>query len=200
MLNRIIFLLLSISILSSCQDNSLFKEEPTTTDPVIRARELNDSAIDLVSENIKNSDAALAVFDASYQLDTLYDKPLINKIAVLMQLKRFQEAGEVADKLLSLRPIDADLHVLRGLLYRITGDDANASAFLGQGLQLYKNSLSNLDSNGPIYMAEKNKLALVYWILNQPEQTEQLAPGMTKEEKPTDEEIAAEFWKSLRPQ
>lgn len=191
--------LILFSLLLACKGNPFQEEKPTTTDPVIRARELNDSAIDLFTKDEKLGDRALLVFEDAMKLDSTYDKPYINKIAVLMQLKRFAEARDAAEGLRKLRPTDADLLVLNGVLFRLDGDSANAVEYFSAASGMYQNSLSNLDSLAPVYATESNKLALVYWLLGNTAEAEKLAPGMTSEERPSDELIAAEFWKNLRP-
>ncbi|HCS20590.1 MAG TPA: hypothetical protein DIW47_08520 [Bacteroidetes bacterium] len=195
------YILLALPLLFACEGKLPFKEvEPTTTDPVIRARELNDSAIDLFTKNSAYGDNALAVFDASIALDSSYDKPHINKIAVLMQLRRFDAAQKAAETLRLLRPADADLLVLTGMLFRLEGDSANAVEYFSAATGMYQNNMANLDSLAPVYQGEKNKLALVHWIMGHNAESERYAPGMTSEERPTDEIIAAEFWKGLQPQ
>ncbi len=194
------YILLALPLFFACDGGMPFKDvEPTTTNPVIRARELNDSAIDLFTRNPAYGDNALAVFDASIALDSSYDKPQINKIAVLMQLKRFEAAQKAAETLRQLRPADADLLVLTGMLFRLDGDSANAGEYFSAATGMYQNNMANLDSLAPVYAGEKNKLALVHWIMGNNAQAEQYAPGMTAEERPTDETIAAEFWKGLQP-
>lgn len=195
------YILLALPLFFACESGIPFKEvEPTTTDPVIRARELNDSAIDLFAKNQAYGDNALAVFDAAIALDSHYDKPHINKIAVLMQLRRFEAAQQSAESLRLLRPADADLLVLSGMLYRLEGDSANSLEYFHAATGMYQNNMGNLDTLAPVYLAEKNKLALVYWILGNHVEAEHHAPGMTSEERPSDETIAAEFWKGLRPE
>lgn len=116
-----------------------------------------------------------------------------------MQLRRFDDAKIVCNELLNKRPNDADVLALIGMLYKISGDEANAEAYFNEGCNQLKNNISNLDSTGLAYSAHINKLALLYWVSNQPDETERLVPGMTKEEKPSDHAIAAEFWKNIRP-
>ena len=192
-------ILFGLFILTACNGNPFAKIEPTTTDPVVRARELNDSAIDLFTKGVRYGEDVLRIFDQAQALDSNYDKPIINKIGVLMQLSRFDEAREVCFELSEKRTNDADVLALTGMLYKISGDEANAEVYLTEGCTQLKNNISNLDSTGPIYASQINKLALLYWLTNNPEETERLAPGMTKEEKPTDNAIAAELWKSIRP-
>ncbi|MHB1278088.1 MAG: hypothetical protein ACYC1Q_06790 [Bacteroidia bacterium] len=195
------YILLALPLFFACEGGMPFKEaEPTTTDPVIRARELNDSAIDLFTKNAAYGDNALVVFDASIALDSSYDKPHINKIAVLMQLRRFEAAQKAAETLRLLRPADADLLVLTGMLFRLDGDSANALEYFSAATGMYQNNIVNLDTLAPVYEGEKNKLALVYWIIGNNAEAEHHAPGMTSEERPTDEIIAAEFWKGLKPE
>jgi|GEM_PF-2295963 len=186
--------------LFACDTNILPKEEPTTTDPIIRARELNDSAIDLFSKNERYGDAALQIFDDALALDSSYDKPYINKIAVLMQLRRFDKAHEASETLRKMRPADADLLVLTGILFRLDGDSANSIEYFNTAIPMYQNGLSNLDSLAPVYQTLRNKLALTYWLLGNSAETERLVPGMTKEDRPGDEQIAAELWINLRPE
>lgn len=194
------YILLALPLFFACDGGIPFKDvEPTTTDPVIRARELNDSAIDLFTRNPAYGDNALAVFDASIALDSSYDKPQINKIAVLMQLKRFEAAQKAAETLRQLRPADADLLVLTGMLFRLDGDSANAGEYFSAATGMYQNNMANLDSLAPVYAGERNKLALVHWIMGNNVKAEHYAPGMTAEVRPTDETIAAEFWKGLQP-
>ncbi|MDX5321710.1 MAG: hypothetical protein LPK45_11280 [Bacteroidota bacterium] len=196
-----IILLFALMAACSPSNNPFVEVEPTTTDPVIRARELNDSAIDLFTKNQKlNGDAALLIFDDAMALDSTYDKPLINKIAVLMQLRRFDEATKVAEKLHKLRPVDAELTALSGWLYRLQSDTANAVVYFGEAIKQLENQLVNLDANAPVYQMQANKLALLYWAIGNKEKCEALAPGMTTEEMPTDEAIAAQFWLSIRPE
>lgn len=99
-----------------------------------------------------------------------------------------------------MRPTDADLLVLTGILFRLDGDSANSIEYFNTAVPMYQNSMNNLDSTAPVYLAERNKLALTYWLLNRPEETERLAPGMTQEERPSDEQLAAELWINLRPE
>jgi len=193
------FILLAF-FLFACDTNILPEEEPTTTDPVIRARELNDSAIDLFAKDQRYGDNALKIFDDAVALDSTYDKPYINRIAVLMQLRRFAEASQASETLRKMRATDADLLVLTGVLFRLDGDSANSIEYFNSAIPVYQNSMNNLDSTAPVYQAERNKLALTYWLLDRPEETEKLAPGMTQEERPTDEQIAAELWINLRPE
>lgn len=196
------YLLLALPLFFACDGGmSFIKEvEPTTTDPIIRARELNDSAIDLFTKDARYGDNALVIFDESIKLDSNYDKPHINKIAVLMQLKRFEAAQKASEALRQLRPSDADLLVLNGMLFRLEGDSANAVEYFSAATVMYQNRMANLDSLAPVYEAERNKLALVHWIMGNMKEAEHYAPGMTTEERPTDEMIAAEFWKGLKPE
>lgn len=194
-----LWLISGLWILIACNGNPFEKVEPTTTDPVVRARELNDSAIDLFSRGDRFGEDALRIFNEAHDLDSNYDKPIINKIAVLMQLRRFDDAKIVCNELLNKRPNDADVLALIGMLYKISGDEANAEAYFNEGCNQLKNNIGNLDSTGLAYSAHINKLALLYWVSNQPDETERLVPGMTKEEKPSDHAIAAEFWKNIRP-
>jgi len=193
-------LIFSLLFLFACDTNILPEEEPTTTDPVIRARELNDSAIDLFAQDERYGDNALKIFDDAMALDSTYDKPYINRIAVLMQLGRFTEASQASETLRKMRPMDADLLVLTGVLFRLDGDSANSVEYFNSAIPVYQNSMNNLDSTAPVYQAERNKLALTYWLLGRLEETEKLAPGMTQEERPTDKQIAAELWINLRPE
>ena len=193
-------LIFSLIFLFACDTNILPEEEPTTTDPVIRARELNDSAIDLFAKDQRYGDNALQIFDDALALDSTYDKPYINKIAVLMQLRRFAEASQASETLRKMRPTDADLLVLTGVLFRLDGDTANSIEYFNSAIPMYQNSMSNLDSLAPVYQAERNKLALTYWLIGRMDETEKLVPGMTQEERPSDEQIAAELWINLRPE
>ncbi len=193
------FILLAF-FLFACDTHILPEEEPTTTDPIIRARELNDSAIDLFAKDQRYGDNALQIFEDALALDSSYDKPYINKIAVLMQLRRFDQAHIASEALRKMRPTDADLLVLTGILFRLDGDSANSIEYFNTAVPMYQNSMNNLDSTAPVYLAERNKLALTYWLLNRPEETERLAPGMTQEERPSDEQLAAELWINLRPE
>ncbi len=194
------FLIFSLLFLFACDAHILPEEEPTTTDPVIRARELNDSAIDLFSQDQRYGDNALEIFDAAIALDSSYDKPYINKIAVLMQLRRFDQARIASETLRKMRPTDADVLVLTGVLFRLDGDSANAVEYFNTAIPMYQNSLSNLDSLAPVYHAINNKLALTYWLIGRVDETERLTPGMTQEARPGDEQIAAELWINLRPE
>lgn len=195
-------LLYSLSLLAlSCQNTNPFKEiEPTTTDPVIRARELNDSAIDLVTASIRLAEPALAIFDEASALDSTYDKPVLNKLGIYLQLKKMDEAKVCCERLRQMRPYDADLLVCEAMVYRMDGDTANSMAYLSSAQQMYRDRMSNLDSTAPVYHHEANKLALVLWLCGQPAEAEKLVPGMTKEELPGNDLIAAEFWKSMQPE
>lgn len=194
--------LLIAGLLFSCSpSNNPFQDvEPTTTDPVIRARELNDSAIDLFSQGERLGDAALDVFDQAIALDSNYDKPHINKIAVLMQLRRFNDAQKVTESLLSKRSTDPNLMALAGMLYRLDGDTANALIYMDLAVNTFKGQMNNLDSLGPVYQSHQSSMALLYWLMGNTEACEKYAPGMTSEERPEDASIAAQFWISVRPE
>src|SRR5688500_18323732 len=114
-------LLYSLCFLAlSCKNTNPFKEvEPTTTDPVIRARELNDSAIDIVTASIRLAEPALVLFDEASALDSTYDKPVLNKLGIYLQLKKFEEAKVCCERLRQMRPHDADLVVCAAMVYRM---------------------------------------------------------------------------------
>ncbi len=180
--------------------NPFGETEPTTTDPVIRARELNDSAIDLVSKDIRYADYAIAVFDDAIALDSTYDKPLINKLGLQLQLERYEAALETAEKLRVLNWVRGDVLACTGMIYRILGDTANMTEYLYASSKSYQQELSNLDTAGPVYRTTATELALVYLLLDKREESEKWAKGMGSEELPDDRRIAAEFWKSIQPE
>ncbi|MBI1221675.1 MAG: hypothetical protein GC180_03640 [Bacteroidetes bacterium] len=193
--------LIILGLFAACSpSNNPFQEtEPTTSDPHIRASELNDSAIDLFSKGNRFGEDALLVFDRAIVLDSTYDKPQINKIAVLMQLRRLEEAEKVALELSKIHSVDPNLLALSGMLYRMQGDTANALIYLDMAVNMFKDQLNNLDSIGPVYTSHKNSIGLLYWLMGNTKASEEFAPGMTSEEAPSDEMIAAQFWMSIQP-
>lgn len=137
MFSKIKSLLLSASLglflFSSCQqlvDNNPFVEkEPTTTDSTLRARELNDSAITVAAKDITRFGRnAVEVLDESIALDPSYDKPQVNKLGILLQMKKYKDALESTETLVKLKANEPAIYLIRGMLYHMIGEAANASA------------------------------------------------------------------------
>lgn len=137
MFSKIKRLLLSASVgllgFSSCQqlvDNNPFKDvEPTTTDSSLRARELNDSAITVAAKDITRFGRnAVEVLDESIALDPSYIKPQVNKLGIQLQMKKYKDALATTEPLVKLKKDDAAIYLIRGMLYHMNGEPANASA------------------------------------------------------------------------
>ncbi len=130
-------LLLSASVgllgFSSCQqlvDNNPFKDiEPTTTDSSLRARELNDSAISIAAKDMtRQGRYAVEVLDDAIALDPSYIKPQVNKLGILLQMKKYKDALPATEGLVKLKSEDPAVYLIRGMLYHMNGEPANASA------------------------------------------------------------------------
>ncbi|TNE79963.1 MAG: hypothetical protein EP332_09425 [Bacteroidetes bacterium] len=124
---------LGLLTFSSCQqlvdNNPFIDKEPTTTDSTLRARELNDSAITVAAKDMtRYGRNALEVLDASIALDPSYDKPQVNKLGILLQMKKYKDALAASDGLVKLKSNEPAVYLIRGMLYHMIGEAANASA------------------------------------------------------------------------
>lgn len=127
---------------TSCEQltkNNPFKDiEPTTTDSVIRAKELNDSAITVAQKDLKRYGVyAIEVFDQAIAMNPTYVKPLVNKLGIQIQLRKYDDALATSESLMKLKPNSHQVYLIRGILYRLKNDGINAGAEFDFADKLY---------------------------------------------------------------
>jgi len=115
----IIILIAAIVILTKCNHTANF------TKPVNpAAKKLNDSAMEHYSHvgDSNRFDIVMKLLDSSTKIDDQYYLAYWNKLIVLGDFGRYNEAINVTRELQRLRPLSPDIYSIRGTLYYKIGN------------------------------------------------------------------------------
>jgi len=138
-------------------------------------KEFNEKSIQLnneASEKIRTEDyvSALNLLNESIKLDSSYYTAYDNKIVLLLQLNKYDEAIKTNKLLLNHEPDLAESHFFLGMLYDIQGDSIKAIHSYKNAIRIYKNRITK----GKMVEANELNLALAYKLVGDKEQANKL--------------------------
>ncbi|WP_026898340.1 tetratricopeptide repeat protein [Daejeonella oryzae] len=172
MKNRIVFLfILSISVsLISCnsadQPNSSLNDS-LQKDSNMKAIQLNDSALLLVSRDSSNLDSALLLTQKALQLDSGNIIVQTNRLSWLVKDKKYAEALREIEILDNLEPANSETIFLHGLLAEKLNKKELAQAKYKQAFLLNDKEFKGKDSDDKLFQTLRQKWAMTLYFLNE---------------------------------
>ena len=139
--------------LCSCHQN---KHTQTTLShhPDPKAIKLNNETIKL-AQYIHNSDScrkALKLLDSATKIDDQYFLGHFNKLMFLSQLQEYDKAIATINKLITLKPLAHDLHLMAGIFYLKQKDTISATKHLNLSLNICNQVLDTMSSTNNNYL------------------------------------------------
>lgn len=152
-MNKLIYFLIITSVLSSCTQNNK-NEESTTVNRITKQKyipkqeavSLNDSAVSLLiqvvpfqdSVNAKLNRKALTYLNKALKVDSLYQLAYSNKVDVLRNIGRFEEAIKTLEQTSEIFDGYAEAYSARGFLYEKIGKRDSAYIMYNLALKAYQ--------------------------------------------------------------
>ena len=147
--------------LASCTQNSKTSTKKSTVDPIQeyipdqKAVSLNDSAVNLLVRIVPFQDSlnadlnrkALKYLNQALEIDSLYELAYSNKVDVLKNLGKYQDAIKTLNDATSMIDNYAEAYSTQGFLYEKTGKADSADLMYNAALKAYQDRLSQKPDN-----------------------------------------------------
>jgi len=149
--------------------------------------ELNNQAIKMMQQGMMSDgrekeeyySKALNLFDKAIEIDSSLINSYDNKINILVDLSRYNEAIEVLDLKLIRQPDLAEGYFLLGLLFEAISDTVNGYKFYNKSIDLFEERISQ----GKMVEVNEINLAGSYIMINEEEKGNKLLEKYLSDEK-----------------